>query len=236
MIKNNKISTDPRLLPSYGILEAAHYLRIPPATLRSWVLGRTYRTTGKGKRYLKPIIEIPDKKSNLLSFINLVEIHVLDAIHRKHEIPLYKVRKALIYIQKKFTQKHPLANQEFETDGVDLFVEKFGQLINISREGQMAIRSLLKAYLKRIERDPKGIPIRLFPFTRKREPEEPKSVMIDPSISFGRPVLAGTGVVTSIIAERYKAGEAIDELAEDYGRKRSEIEEAIRCELYLEAA
>jgi uncharacterized protein (DUF433 family) len=49
-------------------------------------------------------------------------------------------------------------------------------------------------------------------------------------------VLAGTGIPTAIVAERYKAGESIDELAEDYGRSRKEIEEAIRCELWLEAA
>ena len=31
-------------MPAYGIAEAAHYLRIPTATLRSWVHGRYYPT------------------------------------------------------------------------------------------------------------------------------------------------------------------------------------------------
>ena len=43
-------------------------------------------------------------------------------------------------------------------------------------------------------------------------------------------------IATAVIAERYKAGESVDQLAEDYGRNRLEIEEAIRCELPLEAA
>ena len=30
---------DPRELPAYGIPEAAHYLHIPVATLRTWVRG-----------------------------------------------------------------------------------------------------------------------------------------------------------------------------------------------------
>jgi uncharacterized protein (DUF433 family) len=55
-------------------------------------------------------------------------------------------------------------------------------------------------------------------------------------VSFGRPVLAGTGIPTAVIAERYKAGESMDDLADDYGRRRLEIEEAIRCELSVEAA
>jgi len=37
-------SADPRELPSYGITEAAHYLRLPTATLRSWLRGRYYPT------------------------------------------------------------------------------------------------------------------------------------------------------------------------------------------------
>ena len=74
------------------------------------------------------------------------------------------------------------------------------------------------------------------PFTRKRTLDEPKVIVIDPRLSFGRPVLAGTCIPTAIIAERYKAGESVDDLADDYGRKRLEIEEAIRCELAERAA
>ena len=40
---------------------------------------------------------------------------------------------------------------------------------------------------------------------------------------------------TAIIAERYKAGESMDELAEDYGCQRPRVEEAVRCELELAA-
>ena len=101
----------------------------------------------------------------------------------------------------------------------------------------MAIQEVLQAHLHRIDRDFRGIPVRLYPFTRKRDlQEEPRTVVIDPHVSFGRPVLAGTGIPTAVIAERYKAGESMDDLAEDYGRRRLEIEEAIRCELSVEAA
>ncbi len=101
---------------------------------------------------------------------------------------------------------------------------------------QLAMKELIEAHLRRIERDTSGLPVRLYPFTRERKADEPKVIVIDPSISFGRPVLVGTGIATTIIAQRYKAGESVGELAEDYGRSRSEIEEAIRCELWLEAA
>ena len=69
---------DLREMPAYGINEAAHYLGIPKATLRSWVLGRPY-LTATGRRFFKPIIDLPDREQRLLSFVNLVEAHVLDA-------------------------------------------------------------------------------------------------------------------------------------------------------------
>lgn len=226
---------DLREMAAYGINEAAHYLGIPKATLRSWVLGRPY-PTGAGKRFFRPIIELADTEQRLLSFENLVEAHVLDAIRRAHGVTFWRVRKAVEYLKKQLGSRHPLAEQKFATDGVDLFVEAFGHLVNISQEGQLAIKELIEAYLQRVERDPIGVPIRLYPFTRERKPEEPKTIVIDPSISFGRPVLVGTGIATTIIAQRYKAGESVEELAEDYGRSRSDIEEAIRCELWLDAA
>jgi len=226
---------DLREMPAYGIVEAAHYLGIPKATLRSWVLGRQY-PTGTGKRFFRPIIELADKDQRLLSFENLVEAHVLDAIRRAHGVALWRVRKAIDYLRKQLDSAHPLAEQRFVTDKVNLFVEMFGRLVNISQEGQLAVKDLIEAHLRRVERDTSGLPIRLYPFTRERKPEEPRIIVIDPSISFGRPVLVGTGIATTIIAQRYKAGESIEELAEDYGRSRADIEEAIRCELWLDAA
>ena len=234
------IATDDiRAMPCYSFPEAAHYLRIPGTTLRSWVRGRKYPTS-EGDQFFQPVIELPDDSQNLLSFINLVEIHVLDAIRRDHRISLHKVRIAIDFIKEELKSDHPLAYQKLETDGLDLFVEEYGQLINVSQAGQLVLRNLLQAHLQRIDRDSAGYALRLYPFTRKRLGqqliEEPKAIVIDPRISFGRPVLAGTGIPTAIIAERYKAGEAIGALADDYGRLPLEIEEAIRCELYTRAA
>jgi uncharacterized protein (DUF433 family) len=225
----------PGELPAYTVPEAAHYLLIPRATVWSWVAGRPYPTKA-GRRFFKPVIALPKAHPPVLSFINLIEAHVLDAIRREHQIPLDKVRTAINYLKTQFGSEHPLADHRFETDGLDLFIQEFGRLINITQSGQLAMRQLLQAHLRRVERDPSGLAVRLYPFTRKRQSNEPKVVMIDPSISFGRPVLSGTGIPTGVIAERYKAGESVGELATDYGRPPLDIEEAIRCELQVEAA
>jgi uncharacterized protein (DUF433 family) len=226
---------DLRELPAYSLTEAARYLRMPEATLRSWVVGRSYPTTA-GQRFFRPVIRLPKIRLPVLSFVNIVEAHVLEAIRRQENIALRKVRAAVAFLERHYNSRHPLVEHQFETDGLDLFIQKAGLLINLSQAGQLAIREVVSSYLRRVERDVKGLPIRLYPFTRKRESEEPRAVMIDPLVSFGRPVLAGTGIATAVLAERFKAGESVEELAKDYGRTALDIQEALRCELPLEAA
>ncbi|MCF3605646.1 DUF433 domain-containing protein [Planktothrix agardhii 1033] len=232
------IRLDVRDLPNYSLTEVAKYLQLPTRTLRSWVCGDDFRTS-QGKRSFTPLIELPSGSRNPLSFsfTNLIEAHVLSAIWRLHQarFPLDKVHAALDYLNQEFSVPHPLAQLEFQTDGVHLFVEQFGGLLNISSREQLALEEVFCQFLSRIERDPSGLPIKLFPFTRNFDQNAPKMVVIDPYISFGRPVLIKTGIPTIILAERYKAGESIKELVKDYQCDSALIEEGIRCELDLVA-
>jgi hypothetical protein len=49
-----------------------------------------------------------------------VEAHVLAAIRRQYHVPLPKVRQALSYVSKKMGTVRPLAESEFQTDGVEI--------------------------------------------------------------------------------------------------------------------
>ncbi len=225
---------DPRLSPAYSVTEAAHYLRMPEETLRSWIEGRWYSVAGGSKRS-KPLIHVDDAKKEYLSFINFVEAHVLAAIRRRHGVKLPKVRNALDYVRSQFRIARPLVDEAFQTDRLDLFVERYGELINASREGQRAMKEIIGVYLKRIDRDAKGLPIKLYPFTRETQAElapasDPRIVVMNPAVSFGRPVIDGTGVPVLSIYERYKAGDSVAGLARDFRLEIGAIEEAIRCE------
>ena len=219
-----------RKLPTYTISEAAHYLTVPAATVRYW-------SVGQGD--YEPLIVVPKHSPTLLSFLNLTELHVLAAIRRKHVVAMPKVRKAIDYLVENAPdvtdRQHPLISCQLETDGLDLFIEQYGQLINISQGGQMAMRAIISAALRRIERDLQGVPIKLYPFTRTAMEDAPAMIVINPGISAGRPIIAGTGLTTQVIAERCKAGESVSQLAKDYEREEAEIEEALRCELKLAA-
>src|SRR5687768_17000995 len=87
---------DPRDTPAYFVADAAHYLRLPGATVRSWVLGRNYPTE-TGAKHFPALIRIADRENQLLSFNNLVELHVLSSIRRVHRVELKAVRKSIKY-------------------------------------------------------------------------------------------------------------------------------------------
>jgi uncharacterized protein (DUF433 family) len=229
-----ELATDVRHLPRYAVKDAAKYLLIPKGTLYSWVKGRTYRTE-EGERFFEPVIERPDPTIPQLSFTNLVEAHVLRIIRKAYQVRLDKVRTALDYLEQQFGVSHPLSRVEFQTDGVDLFVSSVGKLINASQAGQLAMRETLKHLLQRIELDETGVAIALFPYTHNPanldQDNLPKPVLINPSISFGRPILVQSGIPTQVLKERYEAGESMADLAEDYDCDRDLVEEAIRYEL-----
>ena len=227
---------DPREVPQYAVWEAAHLLKIPRTTLQQWVSGRD-----NFGRKSEPLIILPDQQLKLLSFINLVEAHVLDAIRYKHHVPLANVRNGMAYLRDQFQSAHPLAEYAFEERrGIDLIIRQGNNILNISRQGQLAFKEVIEAYLTRIEYDSnKGIAAHLYPYLTRHPKEledEPKLVLIDPRISFGKPVLVGVGVPTAVIADRNDAGESIGELARDYGCEASIIRQAIDYERTLPKA
>jgi uncharacterized protein (DUF433 family) len=197
---------------------------MPASTLRTWVLGR---------KDAPAVIRIDDPKKRYLSFVNLVEAHVLASMRRQHEVKLPKVRRALQYVSRQFGIVRPLADLAFQTDGLDLFIEHYDDLINVSQEGQRAMKDVVSAYLQRIERDAKGLPIRLFPFTRKRDSaeapvNEPRLIVFAPDVSFGRPVVAGRGIPVEEIVSRFDAGDSVTDIAKDFRVNPLAVEEALR--------
>jgi uncharacterized protein (DUF433 family) len=223
---------DPRDIPAYTYADAAAYLSLPLSTLRSWIRGYEYQTKG-GRKLSKPVFYLPEPKLPRLSYMNLVEAFVLGSLRRKYKIDLQKIRTAIAALEREFGSRHPLAQHRFETNGIDIFVEKYGQLINVGRDGQLAMRDVLQSYLTRVEHDPAGKAARLYPFIRLNGTAQPKHVVINPYVSFGKPVITGTGLPTRVVAERYKAGDSIPQIARDYGRKAEEIDDAIRYELRI---
>lgn len=218
---------DPRHIPIYSYAEAARLAHVPQATLRAWVVGRSHNAGGRSSA---PVIRRPDDAIALVSFTNVVEAHVLSCIRVIHNVALERVRAAIDYTEKQMGVEHPLASGRFMTDGVDLFVDELESLVNVSKSGQLAIRECIERLLKRIEVDELQFARRLYPITRPSGSEQggPTSIMVDPMVAFGRPVITNTRVPIEVLWQRFDGGESLDDLAKDYEIEVSKVEEAIR--------
>jgi uncharacterized protein (DUF433 family) len=108
--------------------------------------------------------------------------------------------------------------------------------VDVTQRGQLQIITAdFQANLRRIRRDSHQVPTKLFPFTRTTG-EDSMVVEMDPTIAFGRPVIRGSATPTAVLADRFKAGDSIEVLAEDLDLSGDLIQDAIRCELMRDAA
>jgi uncharacterized protein (DUF433 family) len=216
----------PNDVAAYTLAEAARYLRLPLATLRSWALGRQYPKVG-GDGDFPPLMRPASRKPPLLSFSNLIEAHVLRSLRTEHGVPVKALRKALAYAERELGIDRLLLRRELCTDAGKIFLERYGELIELTASGQLAMRRLFDEHLSRIEWDAAKFPLRLHPFLSAATPSEERSIVIDPRIAFGRPVVARKAITTSAIAERIDAGESVKDVADDYDLGPSEVEQAI---------
>ena len=150
----------------------------------------------------QPLVQAAGSDPTALSFTNLVELHVLALMRRKRKESLREVRTKMHGLKKSGKTEAPLASRE------------------------------LLAFIgdQRVELDHDGLPQRYFPFTRGYGEDDPKLIVINPDVRFGRPVIDGSGVSTSAVARFSKGGESIAELASEYKLRPEQIEEAIRYE------
>ena len=140
--------------PAYGVSEAAVYLKVPYNTLRYWLTGFNRM----------PAVVVPAQADPLrLSFVNLLECHVLSGMRKLYDLKLPRVRSAVARVSKELGKPHPLVNQVFLTDRKDLFVEKMGEFINVSRPQPQMGFDFYRMFLERVETDPKGM-MKFFPF------------------------------------------------------------------------
>jgi uncharacterized protein (DUF433 family) len=161
--------------------------------------------------------------------VNLVEAHVLRALRKVHEVSMQAVRQALQELPRHSDAEHPLAFEDLLTGENQVFLEKYGQLINLNRSGQLRAREWLAGHLARVKRDAFG-PVALFPMFPQRELASPETVECDPEVMLGQPVIAGTRILTSVVASRYNSGESPRRIAEDLHQSEEKILDAIRFE------
>jgi len=226
----------------YSRAEAARLLRVHPDTLRRWVNGYSYRDkTGlrhDGDALVPP--SIPTVKGLVaLSFVDLIELRVVKALIDRN-YSLQAIRKARDIARQHIPVEHPFASRRVYTprqgrptsiliraldDANSDFVE-----LTPKKHLQLQAGDLVETFLEEVEFDQcTSLAHRWWPLG----PAFP--VMLDPSISFGAPVVAGTGVRTVVVAAMAGVTSTV-EAAAAYTIDRKSAEAAVEFEARLRAA
>ena len=176
---------------------------------------------------------LADPGNSLYSFYNLTEAHLLSMTTRIHRVKTVNVRRAMQHLRDEAPHalSHPLLSQEFLTDGRHIWLKYLEKRIDLSQYGQLGIAPILDTYLERIERDEAFRPRKLFPV----QPTG-KIVSITPTVSSGRPIIEGTGIPVATIWNRFKAGDPVEYLADDYEISEDQVNGAIGYIEHLSAA
>ena len=217
-------SLDSRAVPRYSYAQAARYLRLPKSTLRAWFAGMTYGTRPNLKVF-KPLLKSSSVK-NQLSFYDIASAHILMAFKQKGA-SAEDIRAVVESLRKELPDAaYPLLGREFFMFGKDVVIDRLGQLMNLSKHRQLGLKKIMEKFLARVENDKDLMPVRFSP-VHAPHARGKGIIIIDPDLSYGRPVIRGTGIAAEVIANRRQSGESISGLAKDYGLSRREIQEAI---------
>ncbi|HEY3052969.1 MAG TPA: DUF433 domain-containing protein [Thermoanaerobaculia bacterium] len=170
-----------------------------------------------------------------LSFFNLIELQVIAELRREHKIPMKRIRTALQWLAENVPVPHPLVEKELAvTPNQRVYIVHEHKRIDISAGGQWPLDAVVVNLLTRVHRGRKGI-VAFFPrvsvpkATAVRD-EEYAPIAVNPEICFGRPVIAGTGIPTDVIADRRRGGDSVKKMAEDYDLSEAKIIAALRFE------
>ncbi len=150
---------------------------------------------------------------------------MLLAIRKGYGIPLKNFRVAMEYLREENGDLLFLAHQDFKYDRKHLYLKANDRLVSLSERGQHVNLEIVQEGLKQLVYGEDGYAEKFFPLLNGREQ---KTIMLSPSLGFGRPVLAQLGISVDAVAARFRAGEHMTDLAADYDARVEDIEDAIR--------
>ncbi len=176
------------------------------------------------------ITSVPgSRREASIPFIGFAEAFVLSSF-RKAGLPLQRIRPAVEALAKEIGVEHALASKRLYTDGAEVLFDYGSRTgskdlmdLTVVRTQQRQFTKVVQGYLKRIEfgSDEWADSIRLSTYSAAE-------VIVDPRIGFGLPVLASGGARVEDLVDRFRAGDSVSELADDFGVPTGEVEDVIR--------
>ncbi len=207
----------------YTIADIARILDQKYQKIHRWTKPLHLQSTAR--RQLPPIITTrPAAKPGRPSvpFVGLVEAQVM-VLLRQCGVAMQRIRPALARLEEENGLKHALASKKLCTDGVEVLYELGvnGTKLIVIKNAKKVFSEIVEDFLKKIEYSEDGYASRIQLVKYKKA-----KVVVDPTMSFGQPIFATSGVRVQDVVERLRTGEPKEEVAEDFHTPRSHIEEA----------
>jgi uncharacterized protein (DUF433 family) len=217
--------------PLYTVTGAARLVGMPPSTLANWAKGYEHRFPNRPTVTKGPVITAVDTSSAggpSIPFIGLVEAMVVQAF-RRTDLSLQRIRRALAVLAGQGELHNALASRKLYTDGADVlydYAEGIGdgqlRLLTVVRSGQRVFHDIIDAYLQRIhfDHDPWATEI-IVPVTKR------EILRIRPGVASGDALFMRGGAPLSAVTSRFRAGEPVESIADDYEVPVDDIREAL---------
>jgi len=215
----------------YTVAEASRLTGIPRASLRRWLRGYTYAAAGERPATSAPVWQrqLPDIDGILgLGFLDLIEARFVDAF-RKWSVPWRVIRLCAERARSLIGSDHPFSSQRFRTDGRTIFAETVDesgeeQLLDLARSQLAFARIIGPSLYEGIEFSERDMPVRWWPMG------EQAPVVIDPTRSFGQPIVSEAGIPTSTIADAVAAEGSVARVARLYRVDLRSVRAAVKFE------
>jgi uncharacterized protein (DUF433 family)/DNA-binding transcriptional MerR regulator len=202
-------------------------------TVARWLRGYDFETD-EGGGHSEPLWR-PDYSNDddliELSFRDLIELRFVKAF-RDIGLALPTIRECYQRAADEVHDERPFSTQKFRTDGKTIFLEitegiQEAKLVDLRRR-QNVFRTIVEPSLKDLEFDASAV-ARWFPLGTAR-----KSVVIDPTRSFGRPI-AASGVPTEVLHRAVTVEGSVAKVARLYEVSPAEVRSAVTFERKLAA-
>ncbi len=209
----------------YTLKEAERLTGADAREVSRWLFGYTFKDGSSPPLWTTQLAELGEKA---IGFRDLLELRVVKAF-RSHNVPLRVIRAAIENAKAIFGMDYPFTANRFLTDGKSVFYEALhehgeSELTDLVKR-QMVFEHIVRPELYvGIEFAADGRARRWFPL--------PKSniVVLDPEISFGKPILADYGVRTDLVFKTYEVEKSKKMAASIFGIPVAAVDAAIRYE------
>ena len=209
--------------PLYTFSEAGRLAHVSPTTVRNWLLG--YKSdTGK---LVPPLFHKSNSDAAMVSFLQLVEVVVAGQFRKAERVSFKIVRQAHENAAAQWKLDYPFAHLRLEALGGHIVQrlreERLGRSLQaLDNPQQWTLPGLVVETVQQMEYDAEEFAVRWYPVGK----EYP--IVVDPKVTSGVPTIVDRGVTIEVIHKRFKAGQKLDFIAQDFELEPDIVEEALR--------